>query len=1210
MARDLAERDVRDPRRRLTLNGRRERKSPTAEVAAIALDDRDGLAGIVRAELDLDHDRSTGAEQRGRPGLTPGRRVKLNEDRVVECDPLDVRGQTRGEEKYRQHHRPLYPLRAAFPAGFLRQPSKSTFNPARLGYSLVATMPEMPTLAPWYQDAVIYQLHVKAFADGNGDGIGDFAGLIDKLPYVRDLGATAVWLLPFYPSPLRDDGYDIADYRSVHPAYGTLRDARAFVKEAHRLGLRVITELVVNHTSDQHPWFQRARRAPRGSSASDFYVWSDSAERYTGTRIIFTDTETSNWSWDPLAGQYYWHRFFSHQPDLNFEHPAVFAGIANAMRRWFAIGVDGMRLDAVPYLCEREGTSNENLPETHAVVKRLRKIVDDEFPDHLLIAEANQWPEDASAYFGDGDECHMAFHFPLMPRMFMSIASEDRYPLYDIMRQTPAIPSTCQWAIFLRNHDELTLEMVSDRERAFMYNFYASDVRARVNVGIRRRLAPLMENDRRKIELMTSLLLSLPGTPVIYYGDEIGMGDNIYLGDRDGVRTPMQWSADRNGGFSRADAQRLYLPAIMDPIYGFPAVNVEAQERSPSSLLHWVRRLIGVRRAHGVFGRGNITLLHPDNRHVAAYMRELDGETVLCVANLARNPQAVSLDLSRFGGRTPVEMTGWSAFPRIVDDRYVLTLPGYGFFWFSLAASADAPVSPSSTDDATRVLPEFVTVVLPRSRSSLLDDPAHTTLERDVLPALLTANRLIPRAQAGQRIALRDVIWLDSTDESPALAIVTSDREGAFVVPSELTYAPESECSPPTLRAAFARARYGRHEGLLFDAGIDDKLWSGLFAALRNGGIPPAKHGALTCETTWSLPALPVENPYNVRRPQSGDRRLSAVIDETVFLTLFRRTVQGIHPAIELARYLHDAHFTHGAPLLGSFTYRSSDGIDVGVGLARRFILAQGNAWNVLQALLHRSLERRTTDEREPIDRIVAAAGTRLAEMHDLLARPTDDPAFAPTTYTEAAAATAQAELHELAEIAFTAAARDGSAEARAALALRPQIERIIESAPLRGELAIRVHGDFHLARLLVTDADVLIIDPGVGEAVRPAPQRRRKVSPFLDVATLIRSLDEVTAAAGFDLGTDPTEDPATFRPLLRETVRLAATAFGRSYLDRARELGLIDLERDRVRGLVDVFLAQATLEAIAYEAHERPERMRALYAELTRIFERSAETS
>ena len=1059
--------------------------------------------------------------------------------------------------------------------------------------------PSQPSL--WYKDAVIYQLHVKAFADGGGDGIGDFAGLIEKLPYIKELGATAIWLLPFYPSPLRDDGYDIAGYKGVHPSYGSLRDVRAFIKAAHKLGLRIITELVVNHTSDQHPWFQRARRAPRDSYYRKFYVWSDSPETYTGTRIIFTDTETSNWAWDPIAGQYCWHRFFSHQPDLNFDHPPVFDAIADAMRFWFSIGVDGMRLDAVPYLCEREGTTSENLPETHAVLKRLRAVLDAEFPDRLLLAEANQWPEDVNAYFGEGDECQMAFHFPLMPRMFMSIAEEDRYPLYDIMRQTPQIPANCQWAIFLRNHDELTLEMVTDRERAFMSSVYARETRARVNVGIRRRLAPLMENDRRKIELMTSLLLSMPGTPIIYYGDEIGMGDNIYLGDRDGVRTPMQWSADRNGGFSRADTQRLYLPPIMDPVYGYASVNAEAQERSASSLLHWMRRVIGVRQAHRVFGRGGITFLHPDNRHIAAYVREFEGEIVLCVANLARTSQAVSLDLSRYNGRTPVEMIGWSAFPQIADDRYVITLHGHAFFWFVLADSNDAPVAPES---ATPQPPEFVTVVLPRGRASLLSDPARRTLERDVLPSVLSVRRLLAPGLLPVPIAMNDIIPFGADDESPTLAILgVSTNDEALLLPLELAHAVEREWALPTLRAAFAKTRTGSREGLLLDAGIDDRLWCALFDAVRTNAVLPGSAGALHCEPTWNLEALAIPDESNLRRPQSGDRRLSAVIGETVLLTLYRRSVRGMNPAIELARFLHNANFTHTAPLLGTFTYRAADGAEVGVGLARRYILAQGNGWDVLHTMFMRSLHA-GNDDQAPIDRIVGLAGRRLADMHALLAH-SDDPSFAPRTFTAEDAATLQSELRDLAERAFAQMARDRSPEAVAALALRAQIERIIADAPLVGAGAMRVHGDFHLARVLVTESDVLIIDPGVGEAARPTTQRRRRTSPFADVSTMIRSLDEVTAAAAFDASTDPTADAARVVPRLQALVRAAATTFARSYLKHARELDAID-ERDDVRGLVDVFLARATLEAIVYQAHAREERMRDLYAELTRIFERS----
>ena len=505
----------------------------------------------------------------------------------------------------------------------------------------------------WYKDAIIYQLHVKAFADSNNDGIGDFAGLTEKLGYLQELGVTVLWLLPFYPSPGRDDGYDIADYGDINRDFGTMKDFRRFIVEAKRRGLRVITELVINHTSDQHDWFKRARRSDPKSSARNWYVWSDTDQKYLGTRIIFTDTEKSNWTWDPEAGQFYWHRFFSHQPDLNFDNPRVVSALIQVMKRWLDAGVDGFRLDAIPYLCERDGTNNENLPETHAIIKRLRAELDAYAKGKVLLAEANQWPEDVQEYFGRGDECHMAYHFPLMPRIYMAIAQEDRFPITDILRQTPDIPSTCQWALFLRNHDELTLEMVTDVERDYLWSTYANDPRARINVGIRRRLAPLMDNDRRKIELMNSLLLSFPGTPIIYYGDEIGMGDNIYLGDRNGVRTPMQWTPDRNGGFSRADPARLYAPTIMDPVYGYEAVNVEAQSRSLSSLLSATKRLISVRKSTLAFGRGTMAFIRPANRCVLAYVRQYGDQVILCVANLSRSAQATELDLLGVEGSHP-----------------------------------------------------------------------------------------------------------------------------------------------------------------------------------------------------------------------------------------------------------------------------------------------------------------------------------------------------------------------------------------------------------------------------------------------------------------------------------------------------------------------------------------------------------------------------
>src|SRR5687767_8683514 len=592
----------------------------------------------------------------------------------------------------------------------------------------------------WYKDAIIYEAHVRAFFDSTGDGIGDFAGFTQKLPYLNDLGVTCIWLLPFYPSPLRDDGYDIADYTSINPMYGTLDDFKRFLDAAHALNIRVLTELVINHTSDQHPWFQRARRAPKGSSERNYYVWSDTDTKYSGTRIIFVDTEKSNWTFDPVAGQYYWHLFFSHQPDLNFDNPAVLEAVLDVMRFWLDLGVDALRLDAIPYLIEREDTINENLPETHDVLKRIRRALDARYTGRVLLAEANQWPSDVRAYFGEGDECHMAFHFPLMPRIFMGLRQEERHPIVEIMNQTPDIPDGCQWAIFLRNHDELTLEMVTDEERDYMYSQYASDPQMRLNVGIRRRLAPLMENSRPRIELMHSLLFSMPGTPIIYYGDEIGMGDNIYLGDRNGVRTPMQWTGDRNAGFSRADPARLFAPPIMDAVYGYQAINVEAQERAPFSLLNWMKRMIGLRKQFHVFGRGTIEFLPAQNRKVLAYVRHHRDETILCVANLSRSVQPVELDLSRFKGMTPVEMLGLTEFPRIGELPYFLTLGGYAFYWFRLQLSA-APITERAPREEPADVQEAPALFMGVAWDTLLEGNVRTLIERDLLGNFLRRQR-------------------------------------------------------------------------------------------------------------------------------------------------------------------------------------------------------------------------------------------------------------------------------------------------------------------------------------------------------------------------------------------------------------------------------------------------------------------------------------
>src|SRR3954469_5307168 len=637
-------------------------------------------------------------------------------------------------------------------------------------------LPPMVIMSDWFKDAIIYEAHVRAFFDSNNDGIGDFPGLTSKLDYLQSLGINALWILPFYPSPLRDDGYDIADYENIHPSYGTIQDFERFMDEAHKRGIRVITELVVNHTSDQHPWFQAARRAPAGSPEREFYVWSETKQKYQGVRIIFTDTETSNWSWDDTAGAYYWHRFFHHQPDLNYDSPHVLDAVLKAMNFWLDRGVDGLRLDAVPYLIEREGTICENLEETHGILRQIRTAMDARYSDRMLIAEANQWPADVRPYFGDGDECHMAFHFPLMPRMFMALRQEDRHPITEILRQTPDIPENSQWGLFLRNHDELTLEMVTDEERDYMYQAYAADPRMRINVGIRRRLAPLVENSRRRIELLHSLLFSLPGTPVIYYGDEIGMGDNIYLGDRNGVRTPMQWTGDRNAGFSRADPARLYAPPIQDPVYGYQGINVEAQERYPFSLLNWMKRMIALRRQHPVFGRGSLEFVGCSNRKVLAFVRRDERETILIVVNLSRDVQPVSLELSAFAGLIPIEMNGSTEFPRVTDQPYFLTLGPYASYWFALQQES-MQVTPRATapaDSGITVAETLPALLMGVDWNNVLDGGTRGVLERQALLPFLRRQRwMVPAAREIRLARFADWSSLRSGPTPAFLAIVT-----------------------------------------------------------------------------------------------------------------------------------------------------------------------------------------------------------------------------------------------------------------------------------------------------------------------------------------------------------------------------------------------------------------------------------------------------
>jgi maltose alpha-D-glucosyltransferase/alpha-amylase len=1058
------------------------------------------------------------------------------------------------------------------------------------------------TQTDWYRDALIYQVHVRSFYDSNGDGMGDFRGLTEKLGYIRDLGATAVWLMPFFPSPLRDDGYDISDYRGINPAYGSFRDFRAFVRAAHEQNIRVIIELVINHTSDQHPWFQRARRARPGTSARDFYVWSDTDRKFAGVPIVFRDIEPSNWSWDPVAQAYYWHRFYSHQPDLNFDNPRVLEAVISTMRFWFDMGVDGLRLDAIPYLVEREGTSCASLPETHEIVKKIRAVVDAEYPDRLLLAEANMWPEEMAHFFGNGDECHMVFHFPLMPRMYMAIAQEDRHPITDIMRQTPEIPEGAQWAIFLRNHDELTLEMVTDKERDYLWSFYASDRQARLNLGIRRRLAPLLENDRRKIELMNSLLFSMPGTPVLYYGDEIGMGDNIYLGDRNGVRTPMQWSQDRNGGFSRADPERLFLPAIQDPIYGFEAVNVEAQLRSPSSLLNWMRRMIAVRRNQPALGRGTFRFLYPTNRRVLAYIREFNGEHILCVANLSRAPQAVELDLSELKGLTPIELTGGSVFPSIADHPFLLTLPAYGFFWFSLKQITTEEHGPPSAQ------PELFTLVLSGTPEHLLTGRERAFFEASVAPAFLQRQRWVAAKPA--RVRLVDLATMkDRSGEARfPLAIVAADAAGArqgYFLPLVVDRESEDESLAPY---ALARVRRGAKVGLLYDAGSSSEFALSAIVAMTSGtSLPTEAGGEISFASTSAMPAVPEIPAEAVRRHPVEQHTTSVSLGEAAFLKIYRRLVAGRHPDVEIRRYLtENTHFLHSPRLFGWISHRAGDGSVTDLAALEQYVGNQGDAWEFSLSYLTRELDTFTMmpgHEPPKIDEVIAPylrfarlVGTRLAELHNALGQPSDDPAFAPEPLSRKHAKQLADDTRRLARKTFTmlgtlAHSRNQPERPAVNALLRRREECLSRIAPPQTlphrARRTRIHGDFHLSRILVVKDEIAIID-FTHDPAFPGTDAIAKHSPLRDVASLLRSFGYVVDAAVHSLH-QRFADAGPAVAAGAEWRRAAQKAFLDAYRETAPE---ILSEDSSTRQLLTLHSLARAFREIADEAEHRPDRI------------------
>jgi maltose alpha-D-glucosyltransferase/alpha-amylase len=1092
-------------------------------------------------------------------------------------------------------------------------------------------------LAPdplWYKDAIIYELHVKAFADSNDDGIGDFPGLIGKLDYLQDLGITCLWLLPFYPSPLRDDGYDIADYHEVHPSYGTRKQFRQFVREAHQRGIRVVTELVINHTSDQHPWFQAARLAPPGSSKRNFYVWGDTATRYSEARIIFTDTESSNWTWDPLAQAYYWHRFFHHQPDLNYDNPRVLRAIFKVMRFWLDMGVDGMRLDAIPYLIEREGTSCENLAESHAVIKQIRRELDAHYRDKMLLAEANQWPADVLPYFGDGDECHMAFHFPLMPRIFMALRQEDRHPIVEIMRQTPGIPPECQWAIFLRNHDELTLEMVTEEERDYMYREYAADPRMRLNLGIRRRLAPLIGNSRSRIELLTSLLLSFPGTPVIYYGDELGMGDNIYLGDRNGVRTPMQWTGDRNAGFSRADFARLYAPPIMDPVHGYQAINVEAQLREPSSLLHWMRRMIALRKRFKAFGRGTLEFLHPANRKILAYFRLYDDERILCVANLSRFVQPVELDLTRFVGYTPVELFGRVRFPPIGELPYFLTVGPSSFIWFQLETT------PESAGGATDLTPapadrELPCLTLGNTWETLMDGKIRAVLERTVLPQYMSRQRWFgAKARTLETISIRDWVAIVPEPEPAFLVFVrayfddgNSDR---YCVPLGIATDFQAEqllLSQPRHVLAHVAGRAGA--GVLHDAVASDRFCRELLNLIDATQETASRAGRIAGLQTAAYKTLgPVRaGALPVRRGSAEQSHSNIVFGEKLLLKLFRRLDPGTSPDFEIGRFLTErTGFTQVPATLGTLEHRQPRSEPSTLGLLQSFVSNQGQGWEYILGVLGRYYEQVSSEEHR-LERIASAPhsllalsdqdpppdvfevvgaalrssevlGCRTGEMHLALASDRADADFAPEPLAGSQLLEFVAGLKDHARRVLGAlrAGLAGLAPRHRSLAEQvidqgPRLISRISALPAEaGDLVkIRVHGDYHLGQVLWAENDFVILD-FEGEPGRTTAERRAKKSPLRDVAGMLRSFDYAAYSELLTFTHDDNEIFDRLEPWAQIWRTWTGAAFLRGYRSTVSPAGLLPDDLDTTGRLLDLFILEKTLFELQYELNYRPD--------------------
>lgn len=1076
----------------------------------------------------------------------------------------------------------------------------------------------------WFKDAVIYELHIKSFFDSNGDGIGDLEGVIQKMDYLQDLGVTALWLLPFYPSPLLDDGYDIADYLRVHPDYGTLTDFKRLLREAHRRGLRVIIELVINHTSNQHAWFQRSRRSEPGSTARDFYVWSDTTDKYRDARIIFTDSETSNWAWDPVAQAYYWHRFYSHQPDLNYDTPQVRRNIFRVLDYWFNMGVDGMRLDAVPYLFEREGTNCENLPETHAFLKDLRAHVDSRFQDRMLLAEANQWPEDAAAYFGQGDECHMAFHFPIMPRLFMAMRMEDRFPIIDILDQSLNIPASCQWGMFLRNHDELTLEMVTDEERDYMYKSYAKDPRARINVGIRRRLAPLLDNSRRRIELMNSLLLSLPGTPILYYGDEIGMGDNYHLGDRDGVRTPMQWSADMNAGFSKTNPQQLYLPVIIDPEYHFTTINVENQTRNLSSLLWFTRRIISMRKRFKAFGRGEMRFLPSDNNKVLTFLRTHEDEHILVVANLSRYCQAVNIQMPEYKGFWVREIFSDNEFSRIADAPYPVTLTPHAFYWFTL----QHPVAPIRIE--TGKSPD---IQAETSWDKILDSAAMPQILAAMQDYVRDARWFRGKTLRTLRIEDSLIVPMKSGSVYVLLLDVTQGNRdvSSYIVPVGFAtgdvQAKVRQDSPETI---IARLRLLDREGILYDAASSEDFQHTLLDIISRGRNRRMDGGDLGIRRSDKFAAILGDKslPLESRVVKSERSNTSLNCQDTFFLKLYRHVEEGMNPDPELLRHLTDeTGFVHTPAFGGSVDWRRPHRGPLSLALLLQFVPNQGDAWSLTLDNLDRSYGhalalRGKVNALEPVplsigpiepnavppvvqefigpmySEMAGLLGRRTAELHLALASLSQSPDVSPEPISLLYQKSLYQSIRGLVLKVFgmlegsptpidpTIADRlDGTLAAKKAILGR--LASIVGKKITA--VKIRTHGDYHLGRVLYTGKDFVIID-FEGEPTRSMTERRLKQPALRDVAGMIRSFHYAACGNLILRAAKLGADVDYLRYWADLWHRYVSGMFLYAYLEAVTGSPVVPADVGDCLTMLRVFLIEKAVFELGYEMNNRPD--------------------